>query len=311
MVHTTGNRNDREGNLLWIISSQKPADKLTSINTIRKDYKEDLNEGRYKCMHRCYLHLATLNAVLYFSEKVDKMKNIIIKSIILFLLSFLFLSCSQNNLTNPIGSEIIGKWKGDNNYSITFFNNGKFIDTIYSEGNTNPSYRDYAMFVRTGNYKIDNEILYLNDFSFVEVNAQSVIGMVMIYISYEVSIDRNNLIMKPVNIFSPQSDNSNQLTGDWILNGYYCVYSQNIEPHTSHGQTTEEYYFYKDSSTYKYNMKYLDGVYSLGSSSYNSQYTYNKPYLDLPTPSYYHVLVKFIGNRMFWYYNYSSTLHRY
>jgi hypothetical protein len=242
------------------------------------------------------------------------MKNIIMSISIVIVFSLLFFSCSENS-TNPdvniLRDQIIGNWNDDNNYSITFLNDGTFIDTIYFENIKDTSYRNYGMFVRKGDYNINNTILSLTDFYFDEVNTQASIGYHMEPISYDLTYLNNNLTMKPVNIFESGSNNRQQLYGDWHLNGYYCVYSQEIDPKTSFGKTIKSYTFYSDSSKYSYKQKYLTGVYSSSELySYQGEYIYNEPYLDLPISSAYHLLVKFNDDSMYWYYNSEITLFK-
>ncbi len=238
------------------------------------------------------------------------MKTIIIKSLILFIISLTIVSCSKDDLTNPISIELIGNWNNEN-YSITFFNNGTFIDTIYFENIRDKSYRSYGRFTRSGTYKIENEILYLNDFYFTDIITNADIGMQMMYISYNINIANNKLILKPVNVFESDSSNTTELYGSWKLNGYYCVYDKALEQNPSNGSMIETYKFYKDSSKYIYSLKYLSGIFAL-----NPQYTvqdsfaYEKPLLDLPLKADYKINVKLNGNKMFWYYDYEINLNK-
>ncbi len=47
MVHTAGNKKDKEEKLLCVIKSQNTSDKLTSINISWKDYSTDLYDTGY------------------------------------------------------------------------------------------------------------------------------------------------------------------------------------------------------------------------------------------------------------------------
>ncbi len=242
------------------------------------------------------------------------------KTLIYLLSIFLFVllqSCSFENPVNPIDSQLeqnlIGTWKGSQGYSITFYRDGTFIDTTYSEGRTDSSYINYARIVRKGQYSINNSILNLINFYFSKIDTKAKeIGYEIYELGYQISFEQGILIMIPVEILKSLESINTQLYSKWKYKGYYSSIKVNNDGDIfkTNGKVDEIYNFKKDSSIYNYSQNFLSGAYdTLGAFTQSLDYNYQKPYLNLPDASDYRILVKFLNGKMYWYFtNYIKHL---
>ena len=235
-----------------------------------------------------------------------KMKYLLIL-LVPFLL--LFISCSEN-IINPseddlLTSKIIGTWKDNQNYSITFYNNNTFKDSIYFDSNPDTSANNYGLFIRKGKYSISNSVLELTEFNIDTIITNSMIGMGMNSTHSEISIINNQLRMIPLLIFYKPDNYVSDLWGEWTNTGWYCQRDADTTLYKPiYGPTVEKYIFYKDSSFCTHS-KSTHNLYNDSTYTYtaNWDYSYTPPYLDIPAPAYYNLKVKFGSSKMHWYFD--------
>jgi hypothetical protein len=231
-----------------------------------------------------------------------------IKLLVFFTFPLLLSSCSDENIINPIDSEltkdIIGTWKGESNYSITFFSNGFFIDSTYFENNPDTSFNNFGLFIRTGKYNISNSVLTLSEFYFSEVITNASIWMAFVSPPFEISIANNILKMKPFTLFDNIGNNKRDLWDNWETNSWLCQADAFDSSQTFYGTYQQIYTFIEDSTEYLHTSKFHNLI---NDSSYvhssSRSFTYNPPYLDLPVESNYNMLVQFKYNKMYWYFD--------
>ena len=237
------------------------------------------------------------------------MKHLLFLSLPLLLL---FVSCSDNEPTWPssiddqaLKSKIIGTWKDIRNYSITFYSNNTFVDSIYFEGTTDTSHINYGLFVRSGKYSISNAVLELKEFHFDTLITKSIISLGMYSTHSDIAIENNQLRMVPFMVFNKTGAYKRELLGEWTKKGWYCQIDSDPsfwEPIC--GPTFEKYTFYEDSTNCRYteiiNNLINDTTYTY---TLNWEYVYTTPYLDIPSPGYYNLTVKFDAFKMYWYFD--------
>lgn len=219
------------------------------------------------------------------------------------LLGIIITSCSDNIGINPIDYDlkknIIGTWKDNNNYSITFFHNDIFIDTMYISG----PFADTAIVIRNGKYNISNSVLNLTEYQYDTVITESDVGFATFRQSYEISIQNSVLKRKPFSVFDNIGDNRKEIWDKWQTNSWYAQIVANNKPETFYGSYVIKYEFIKDSSecieTSIFHNSINDSVYEF---TYYKAFDYRQPYLDISP--YQDIFVKFINNKMYWYYNY-------
>lgn len=233
-----------------------------------------------------------------------------VKIFLLFISSLLISNCSEENITNPIDSElqknIIGTWVGNSGYSITFYSNGLFKDSIYFEGIQDTSYYNYGLFIRTGRYNILNAVLTYSEFYFTQVITNSSKGMGVVSRPVEISIANNILKMKPFSLFNNIGDNKIEIWDKWETDEWYCQAdaSDSLSLETFYGTYKKYYHFIEDSIQFLYTSIFHnlinDSIYTHDSKR---NFSYNPPRLDLPVESDYNILVQFKNNQMYWYYD--------
>lgn len=230
---------------------------------------------------------------------------------ILFLLSvcFLIFTCDDNSV-NPLDQKlqqnIIGTWKDNNNYTVTFFPDGSFIDTskFHNPDSISPV---YIYFIRKGRYTINDAVLAFKEFYFdtvitnVNVNHTSQSPLALISI--------NNSVMRRK--YFSQYDNigrwGNDIWSTWESNGWYCSYYEDPfgEINNRYGTYKYTYQFFKDSSKclfiYSFHDKVNDSTYSYKSLR---DFKYTPPYLYIPPDSESPSEVKIRDNKMYFYSNY-------
>jgi len=227
----------------------------------------------------------------------------------LLTLPLLLIGCAED-IINPseddsLIGKLIGTWKDSQNYSITFYSNNTFLDSIYFEGITDTSASNYGLFIRRGKYNISNSILNLTEFHFDTVITKATLGLGMNSTHSEISIVNNQLRMIPFLIFYRVNNNGNDIWGEWTNNGWYCQrYTDTTFYKPICGPTVEKYIFYKDSSFCIYSKSnhnlYNDSTYSY---TYNWDYSYTPPYLNIPASAYYNLKVNFDSVKMQWYFD--------
>jgi hypothetical protein len=230
-----------------------------------------------------------------------------IKIFLFFFTSLFISSCSDENITNPIDSElsknIIGTWKGNSHYSITFLSNGFFIDSTYFLDNPDTSFNSYGLLVRNGKYNISNSALTLSDCYVSDFITGASIGMGFLSQSAEISINNNTLKRKKFTVFDNIGNNRKELWDKWETIGWYCQANTVDSSQNSYGTYKQIYYFVEDSSQFSHTSIYHNLI---DDSTYTYEtkrnFTYNPPYLDLPAEADYNVLVQFKNNKMYWYY---------
>jgi hypothetical protein len=169
---------------------------------------------------------------------------------ILFLISFCFLifTCDDNSL-NPLDQKlqqnIIGTWKDNNNYTVTFFHDGTFIDTS-KFNNPDSTSQVYIYFIRKGRYTINKAVLAFKEFYFDTVITNVNISYTSQMPLAQISIDNSVMRRK----YFSQYDNigrwGNDIWSTWESNGWYCMY------YVDHfGEINNQY------GTYKYTYQFF------------------------------------------------------
>ena len=231
-----------------------------------------------------------------------------VKIFLLFISSLLISNCSEENITDPIDSElqknIIGTWVGNSGYSITFYSNGLFKDSIYFEGIQDTSYYNYGLFIRTGKYDISNSVLMLSEFYFTKVITEASIGMAYVSRPVEISITNNVLKRKMFALFYNIGEGKNTLWDKWESNEWLCQADAVDSLQNLYGTYKQIYHFVEDSSQYSHSSTFHNLI-NDSTYTYESKrnFTYNAPYLDLPVEADYNMLVQFKNNKMYWYYD--------
>lgn len=208
---------------------------------------------------------------------------------------------SENGINNAdidLKLEIIGKWKDNNGYTITYEPQGKFIDTLYHYFEN-----DTVIIIRNGKYNISNSVLYYTEFIVdTVISSGSTIGVGMYEASYEIAIHNLILKRKALSILNNIGLNKNVLWDKWQTEKYYAQFEINNREATYHGKQIIQYEFKQDTNRCIETKTFQNAVNdSIDEYTYLYDYTYAEPYLDL---SYYrNILVKFFDNKMYWYYD--------
>ena len=171
-----------------------------------------------------------------------------------FILAIIFIySCSINN---PIEHEnikqnkiIVGEWTDFNKYTIEFFDNGSFRDTI----RINRFNGNYKV-VRLGKYYLNDSILKLTEFEFEDVEVKGKIDGFAYYSSnYKLQISEDKLKRQSIEIFKNIGGNGDELWGEWLSEGWICSYSDNSKEGEKirFGIYNRYFTFNRDSTEYK------------------------------------------------------------
>lgn len=229
------------------------------------------------------------------------MKKIILS--IFVLLGIIIIGCSDDNGINPIDLElqknIIGTWQDNAKYTITFFQNGTFIDSMYYFD----QFTDTSIIIRNGKYNISNSILTYTEFQYDTIITQSNIGFAVIERSYEISIQNSILIRKPFSVLDNIGNKRNEIWDKWQTSSWFAQIDAYNNQETYFGSYIIKYEFKQDSNkciqTNIFHNSINDSIYEY---SYYRNFNYTQPYLDISGDQ--DILVKFINNKMYWYYNY-------
>jgi hypothetical protein len=229
------------------------------------------------------------------------MKNLICS--IAVALSLIILGCDDDSIVNPIDSElqknIVGTWKDNAGYIVTYFSNGTFTDSIFYFD----QFTDTSIIIRKGNYNIANSVLIYSEFYFDTIITQSNLGFAAQEFSYEISISNSILKRIPFSVFRNIGQNRMDLWDKWETVSWFAQIDAVYSSETYHGSSIIQYNFIQDSSkcvkTTVFHNEINDSTFEFNSSQ---RITYNSPYLDIN--GYKNILVKFINKKMYWYYNY-------
>ena len=219
------------------------------------------------------------------------------------LLGFIVLSCSEDSIINPIDLElqknIIGTWEDNTKYTITFFPNGTFIDSMYYFD----QFVDTSIIIRNGKYNISNSILTFTEFQYDTIITQSNIGFAVMERSYEITIQNSILKRKLFSVFNNIGLNRNDIWDKWETKAWYAQIDAVDSTQTFYGSYDIQYLFIQDSNkcmqTNIFHNVVNDSIYEYGGYP---NFTYSPPYLDISSDQ--DILVKFINNKMYWYYSY-------
>jgi len=230
---------------------------------------------------------------------------------ILFLLPFCFLifTCDDNSV-NPLDQRlqqnIIGTWKDDNNYTVTFYPDGSFIDTSLYYNRDSIS-QVIGHFIRKGRYTINNSVLAFEDFYFDTVVTNLCMSNWYQPLPALISIDNSIMKRKNFSRFDNIGRFGKDIWSTWEQNGWYCA--SFVEPFgeikNQYGTYKIFYQFFKDSSKCKFTYSRYDKV-SDSTYKYLSllDFKYAPPYLYIPPDSDYPTEIRFRDNKMYWYSSY-------
>jgi len=209
----------------------------------------------------------------------------------------------QNEVDIDLRQKIMGLWKSQPNYSISFYLDSTFIDSIYFDDISDTNYYNYGLFVRKGKYIIQNEILTLTDFYFDKVTVKSNIGMDIEEKMFKVSLNNGVLILTPFKLFYNVGQKKEQLCDVWETRGCWCGSSASIIEENFIGTYLKRYTFQKDSVDFYLYEKYTHSL--EGTQEYKSyqKFSFNNPYLYIDENEN-KIRVEFKNDNMYWNYDY-------
>lgn len=218
------------------------------------------------------------------------------------LISLLLLSCDSNSPTDPydeqLKKDIIGIWTNHDDYTVEFYNNGQFRDSIVIITLEN---QDTTTAVRKGKYYIKNSILKLTDFTFDYVHMVNLSGIGFKAIEFKILMNDRIMQREALESFDNVFKSKKNIWGDWFKNYYICEYSTDTTSVNGPIYGVEHYLFVQDSAKFR---KIIEYEYPLSNvDTVWVDYTYNEPNLSIPAFGYYDVNVKFEDEKMIWYFN--------
>jgi len=229
------------------------------------------------------------------------------KFIILIISAIIVITISCDS-DSPVSSydeqlkrEIIGKWTDSEGYTVEFYENGFFRDTIFTSMN-HGTIIDTMLVVRFGKYSITNSILLQTDFTFEYVYLVHLSGIAIPKSESIISINNNHLQRKRIKSFSNSKIPMQEIWGTWLEDVYFCQYSTDSSFINGPSYGKDSYTFVKDSTIFQRIVNYEYPVSYIDTGWYD--YTYNKPYLDIPAFSYYNMKVEFESGKMSWYFDF-------
>lgn len=215
-----------------------------------------------------------------------------------------FIFCQKDNspiLINDdtnIERQLIGKWKAGNIYKLEFKENNIFIDSTFTDWNSN----GYELLkVVFGTYHIMDEILYFNDTQYTFIDTSKV--PYTIYISYfrpqKVTFNNDDLLLRFVEVLNPVGHDGIELYGQWEYKWRANICDKTSLLGFSEGSIKFSFVFPRDSSFCSYSLEYLFDA-PLAGDSAKRGFIYNYPSLQIS--GIWPAVVEFKNKRMYWHY---------
>jgi hypothetical protein len=198
---------------------------------------------------------------------------------------------------NKLKKHIIGLWTDSQGYSVEFYENNFFRDTI----NMISPFNDTAIAVRYGKYSIRNSFLTQTDFTFKYVYLASFSGMAIGKNENKISINNNIMQWQGILSFSNVNKPSKEIWGTWTAKVYYCNYDTDSSNINGPSYGNESYTFTMDSAKCQ---KFVEIEYPINyTNTAWLEYSYNPPYLNIPAVAFYNLKVDFEYDKMIWFYD--------
>jgi hypothetical protein len=196
---------------------------------------------------------------------------------------------------------IIGTWKNNFNYSITYYPDHTFIDSLILRIQLN----DTSIIVKKGKYDITNSILTYDEFYIDTLIGQNQYDFFYWESAYEITIDNGILKRKQLDIFKNIGENKMNIWDKWESTSWFAQFNPNNNFETYNGRLIRRFYFIQDSNlclfTGEIHNVVTDSIYENSSYYYVN---YNPPRLSLSNSLFY--FVEFKDQKMYWYYDDAS-----
>jgi hypothetical protein len=223
---------------------------------------------------------------------------------ILILMIYLFISCERDK--NPLepnffDNKIIGTWKS-NGETLSFFKDGTFLSYLILYSRLDELIPKPKLILH-GHYDITENIIEFKNI--IATYIDSTINGGSFFLNFrEISFVNDSLVMTPVHILNLVEGSGDELWGNWTEILWGCNFKNHPLEILYSGRQKYTFIFEKDIQTVKYKFEYLDYESSEPYEIYNdySYYSYSHPRLDISIPGFYNLKVKFVNQKMYWYY---------
>ena len=223
-------------------------------------------------------------------------------AIIFTLITFLISNCDSDSpvstYDDQLKREIVGIWTDNEGYTVEFYNDGFFRDTIGMTSSLN----DSAIVVRNGKYNINNSILAQTDFTFEYVYLANLSGVGIKAVEFKILINNGIMQRQVLESFDNIFKSNKNIWGDWFKKYYFCQYSTDSTYINGPFYGEEHYLFIQDSVKFRQIRQYEYPFSNVDTAWID--YTYTEPYLNIPAFSYYNLNVKFEDEKMICYFDY-------
>ena len=161
---------------------------------------------------------------------------------------------------------------------------------------------DTSILIRKGKYSITNSVLTHSEFYLDTIQTRSSFNYGILELSSEITIHNSIMTRKQFSEFNNVGQNQSDIWDKWETVSWYAQISVGNTIESFYGRYVFQYEFTKDSNKCFLVSKFHNAVNN--SDSEDSTYlnfTYNLPYLDFSHQA--NILVKFINNKMYWFFN--------
>ncbi len=196
---------------------------------------------------------------------------------------------------------LIGIWTKEY-YKIQFRVDGSFADSSIQWYPTDGF--DTLTITRTGRYSITNSILQFYDVQHTLQDSKNDRGIASQSMALEISISNNQLVGRPVEIFTHVAGSPTELWGQWTTTqwSFFGYVSQTAYE----GPVRDDLSLIQDSSYLIRTRTYLKST-TFPNWAYESHVIYSHPNLRIGFNAFDSVTVSFAHNKMYWYYPYEPA----
>ncbi|GEM_PF-2199377 len=236
---------------------------------------------------------------------IDKMRLLIFS--LLFVASLI--SCDSNSPVSANEQKLSDEEFTSLLIDSTF--DSELDTTIYYENHTfleknyilNDSDEKVFWYKRTGNFKVEESILYKTDCVITGKQSTEMMkgNFQIVFNNVELSIMDGNLQFNRITELKNIEGNSEDIWGTWETIKWTYKYTGESNP----GYKGRQKYFYsfnKDSNKVHYGWKNID-MDDPETFEFHSDFKYDKPHLELEGPGEYNISVSFKDDKMYWRYD--------
>lgn len=190
-------------------------------------------------------------------------------------------------------SMLVDSTSDSENYKTDYYSDNTFLQRHYA---ANDSGEKVLSYIRYGNFRVEESILRKTDLHMEVENPKFTPGQVVFY-DKKLSIVDNKLHLRRATVLENKTGSEENIWGTWTtVRWTYIFPSENRSKYF--GRQKYFYTFKKGSGTVKYGWKQIDGE---GKEfEFESDYTYDKPHLELEAPAEYDITVRFKNGKMYW-----------